>query len=108
MDGYNLTMKDIKKFEVLMRLVRKEIKGYQAASLLGYSKVHISRLKKRVLEYGLDGLLHTRKGCPRKISEEQREKIRELYVKPYYESIDSSETSMDSFYSSKMVACSCC
>ena len=31
--GYIVTMKDIKKYEVLQQLVNKHIKGYQAASL---------------------------------------------------------------------------
>ncbi|MEW6481725.1 MAG: hypothetical protein AB1397_01785 [bacterium] len=43
--GNNVTMEDFKKYEVLEKLIRKEIKGYQAGSSLGYSGVHISRLK---------------------------------------------------------------
>ena len=38
--GYVVSMKDIKKYEVLKQLVDKQIKGYEAASLLGYSQVH--------------------------------------------------------------------
>jgi len=37
---YIVKMKDIKKYEVLQQLIKKEIKGYEAASLLGYSQVH--------------------------------------------------------------------
>ena len=37
---YVVSMKDIKKYEVLKQLVDKQIKGYEAASLLGYSQVH--------------------------------------------------------------------
>lgn len=52
-----VTMHDIKKFNVLKDVIDKKITGVQAALLLGFSTVHISRLKKRLLNNGFTGLL---------------------------------------------------
>jgi hypothetical protein len=50
-------MADIKKYNVLKDLIDKKLTGVQAAQLLGLSVVHISRLKKRLMNTGFDGLL---------------------------------------------------
>jgi hypothetical protein len=50
-------MRDLKKFNVLKDVLAKKITGLQAAALLGFSAVHISRLKKRLLQAGFEGLL---------------------------------------------------
>jgi hypothetical protein len=47
MKRYIISMKDIKKYEILQQLINKQIKGYQATSILGYSYVHISRLNQK-------------------------------------------------------------
>lgn len=80
-----VTMKELKKIEVIKRLVRKEIKGVEAALLLGYHVVHISRLKKRYLENGELGLI--RKNCtsPKKTKEGMKKKICRLKKKKYYD-----------------------
>jgi hypothetical protein len=52
-----VTMRDLKKFSVLKDVLAKKITGLQAAVLLGLSAVHISRLKKRLLQAGFEGLL---------------------------------------------------
>ena len=59
--SFEVTMKDIKKYEVLKDVLENRIKGYQAAQLLGYTKVHISRLKKRLQKNGFKGLLRPKK-----------------------------------------------
>jgi len=83
MDG--VTMKDIRKYEVLKEVLEKRIKGYQAAQLLGYSKVHISRLKKRLQKNGLEGLLRPKKPSSKKLPIFVREKIARLYKEVYYD-----------------------
>ena len=45
---YHLTMKDVKKYEILKQVLDKKIKGKEATVLWGYHPVHISRLKKKV------------------------------------------------------------
>lgn len=83
MDG--VTMKDIRKYEVLKEVLEKRIKGYQAAQLLGYTEVHISRLKKRVEKSGFEGLLRSRKPSPKKIGVFLTEKVVKLYKGTYYD-----------------------
>ena len=83
MDG--VTMKDIRKYEVLKEVLEKRIKGYQAAQLLGYSKVHISRLKKRLQENGFEGLLRPKKLSSHKTPFPVREEIVRLYKETYYD-----------------------
>lgn len=62
-----ITMKDIKKYEILHQLINKQIKGYETAQLLGYSYVHILILKQKVLKCGFEGLLRPKGESPRKI-----------------------------------------
>jgi len=82
---YIISMKDIKKYEVLKQLINKEIKGAEAAGLLGFTRVHISRLKQKVLTYGLKGLLRPRRSSPRKIPDSVKDHIAALYKKTYYD-----------------------
>ena len=82
---YIVSMKDIKKYEVLKQLVDKQIKGYEAASLLGCSQVHISRLKQRLLKCGFKGLLRPKIPSPRKIPDNFKEQIAKLYKSIYYD-----------------------
>ena len=82
---YIVKMKDIKKYEVLQQLINKQIKGYEAASLLGYSQVHISRLKQKLLKYGFEGILRRKKTSPRKLKDSFKEHIANLYKNVYYD-----------------------
>lgn len=52
-----VTMKDIQKYRVIKEIIEKKLKAYEAVDLLDLSYVHISRLKKRVLNEGFEGLL---------------------------------------------------
>jgi len=83
---YIVKMKDIKKYEVLQQLIKKEIKGYEAASLLGYTRVHISRLKQKLLKYGFEGILEHKRTSPHKLKDSFKEHIANfLYKKIYYD-----------------------
>lgn len=82
---YIVTMKDIKKYEVLQQLINNQIKGYQAASLLGYSQVHISRLKQKLLKHGFGGILRPKRESPRKLKDNFKEHIANLYKTIYYD-----------------------
>jgi len=55
--AYIITMQDIKKFEVLNQLINNQITGHEAADILGSTNVHISRLKQKVLTFGMHSLL---------------------------------------------------
>lgn len=84
-ERFEVTMKDLRKQEVLKEVLGKRIKGYQAAQLLGYSTVHISRLKKRLREKGFWGLLRPKKTSSRKIPAGIKEEIVRLYKDTYYD-----------------------
>lgn len=82
-----VTMKDIKRFKVLKDVIEKKLRGTEAAQLLGLSVVHVSRLKKRLLATGFEGLLRKPVLAPpsNKISERNLKTILRLRKKLYYD-----------------------
>ena len=82
---YHLTMKDVKKYEILKQVTAKQLKGTEAAVLLGYHPVHISRLKKKVLSSGIQGILRPKLPSNRKLPNSLKEQIKNLYRKIYYD-----------------------
>jgi len=82
-----VTMRDLKKFNVLKDVVDKKITGLQAAELLGLSLVHISRLKKRLVDHGFEGLLRKPRPKPpvNQISQETIVDIIRLRTTVYYD-----------------------
>ena len=80
-------MKDIQRYKVLKDVIDKKLKGSEAAHILGLSCVHLSRLKKRLLEEGFDGLLRKSPASAphRKISEKEVKQIITLRKKLYYD-----------------------
>ena len=82
---YHLTMKDVKKYEILKRAAAKQLKGIEAAILPGYHPVHISRLKKKVTESGIRGILRPKMPSNRKLPDSLKEQIKNFYRKIYYD-----------------------
>lgn len=82
---YHLTMKDIKKYDILKQVAANQIKGTQAAVLLGYHPVHISRMKKKIMVSGIQGILRPKQSSNRKIAEPLKEQIKNLYQQTYYD-----------------------
>jgi len=82
-----VTKKDIKRFRVLTDVIEKRLKGTEAAQLLGLSVVHVSRLKKRLLNGGFEGLLRRSPSLPpsNKIPAEIIKKIIRLRKTLYYD-----------------------
>lgn len=82
-----VTMKDIQRYHILEEVIKKELKGSQAAKILNLTPVHISRLKARVLKEGFQGIL--RKMPPfasnRKITDELTNEILRLHQTLYYD-----------------------
>ena len=83
--NYIITMKDIKKIEILQQVIDKKIKGYEAASLLGYTQVHISRLKQKVIKSGFESILRIRRPSSRKLKDSFKKRIANLYKETYYD-----------------------
>ena len=82
---YHLTMKDVKKHEILKQVTAKQLKGTEAAALLGYHPVHISRLKKKVIASGIQGILRPKLSSNRKLPDYLKERIKSLYRQTYYD-----------------------
>lgn len=80
-------MEDIKRQSVLKDLVEGKITGTEVHQVLGISYVHVSRLKKRFLEGGLEGILRKYPPHPpnQKIPATDIEKIIKLRKKLYYD-----------------------
>ena len=83
--AYIVTMKDLKKFDVFNQLINNQITGYQAADILGLTHVHISRLKHKVLKYGMHALLRIKKPSNRKIPATTLQQIAQLYKNRYFD-----------------------
>ena len=82
---YHFSMKDIRKYDILKQVIAKELKGIQAAVLLGYHPVHVSRLKCKVIAFGIQGILRPKQASNRKIADCLKERIKELYRKTYFD-----------------------
>lgn len=82
-----VTMKDIQRHKVLKDVIEKKLKGTEAAQLLNLSVVHVSRLKKRLLNGGFEGLLRRPLRSPpgNKIPEQDINEIIRLHRKLYYD-----------------------
>lgn len=80
-----VTMKELKKIEIIKKVINKEIKGVQASRVLGYHKVHISRLKKRYLEEGELGMVRKGIPSPRRIKDEIKEQVTRLKQHKYFD-----------------------
>lgn len=80
-----MSKKEIDRYEVISRVVRGEITGVKAASLLRLSKRQIKRLKKKVKKYGFIGLIHGNRGktSNNRIPDKETAKIKILLHKHF-------------------------
>lgn len=83
----NITMSlnEIKKYDIIKKAISKEINGSQAAELLNLTVRHIRRLKNKVGQDGIKGLIHGNRGKPsnRRIPDKERQKIIKLIKNKY-------------------------
>ena len=82
-----MSQKEGKKYDIIKKLINKELNGTEAAKLLNLTNRHIRRLKKRVKEKGLTGLMHGNRGKPgnRAIPDEEKQIIVALLRKHYHD-----------------------
>lgn len=57
-----MTQKDLSRYEVIKRLIRKEINGTEAAKQLDLSVRQVKRIKARVIKEGPKGVIHKNRG----------------------------------------------
>lgn len=84
--GITLTMKEKKRYEVIRDSLGGLIKVKEAAELLGLSERQIYRLRVKVREEGIQGVVHHLRGkeSSRKKGKEITEKIKKLYKEKYF------------------------
>lgn len=77
--------RELSRYEIIKRLLRKEINGTEAAKQLILSKRQTRRLKTAVREYGPQGIVHGNRGRPsnKRLPEEKIEQM-ERIVKARY------------------------
>lgn len=78
-----VTMKDIQRYQIIKDVLDKKAKAVQAAQVLGLSYIHLLRIKKKVKEHGLKGILRAGREAPNKISDKKAKIIASLYKEHY-------------------------
>src|SRR3989344_7369470 len=82
-----MSKKELSRYEVIKRLVRKEINGTKAAGLLHLSIRQVRRLKGRVKKNGARGLVHESRGKSghNRLNGDERKKIVKLLHRRYHD-----------------------
>lgn len=80
-----MSLGEIKKYDIIKKVINKGLNGSQAAELLGLTVRHIRRLKSRLANDGIKGLVHGNRGKSgnRRLPEKERQKIAELIKRKY-------------------------
>ena len=84
-ERFIVTMRDIQRYRILKDCLEKRIKATQASDILGLSYIHTLRLKKRVIQGGLKGLLRISRPSARKVPKKIVRKICYLYREHYWD-----------------------
>lgn len=80
-----MTVKESKRYEIIKELIDEIIDGTEASKQLGLSARQTKRLKAKVKEKGMKGIIHKNRGreSNRKIKEETRKKAKKLLKEKY-------------------------
>ncbi len=80
-----MSVKELRYYEIVTRLIRREINGSKAAELLKLSTRHVRRLKKKVKRFGPKALIHGNRGkeSNHKLPEAEKSQIKQLLHKHY-------------------------
>ncbi|MBU2214198.1 ISNCY family transposase [Patescibacteria group bacterium] len=83
----NITMSlpEIKKYDIIKKVINNELNGSEAAGLLNLTIRHIRRLKGKVNKDGIKGLIHGNRGKlgNRRVPDKKRERIAGLIKQKY-------------------------
>jgi len=86
MDKYmTMSIKEVKRYDIIKKLISKNLNGTEAAKLLNLTTRHIRRLKNKVDTKGIKGLIHGNRDriSNRKIPDKERKKIAGLLHQHY-------------------------
>lgn len=83
----SLTVRELKRLDIVNRLIRKQINGTQAAELTGLSVRQVKRLKAKILKSGANAVAHGGRGKASnfRLSDDERELIVSLIKEHYYD-----------------------
>jgi hypothetical protein len=83
----SMSKKEIKKYDIIKKVINQELNGTQASELLGVTTRQIRRIKRKAEEFGIEGLTHAGRGQPgnRRIPEEEKKKIKRLLHERYFD-----------------------
>jgi hypothetical protein len=87
-----LTMKDGKRLDVIQRVLRRELTVVQAALVMGVSERQCYRIKARVKDQGVKGVIHGNRGRPCKY------KLKDQMGLDYFASLSQGEPVPMHFY----------
>lgn len=83
----NITMsqKEVKKYDIIKKVLNQELNGSEAAELLNLTTRHIRRLKTKVDQNGIKSLIHGSRGKPgnRRLKDKERKRIAGLIKQKY-------------------------
>jgi len=82
-----MSSKEAKKYDIVRKTISQELNGTQAAQLLNLSTRQVRRLKARVRNQGIKGLVHGSRGKPgnRRLPVKERQKIVALLHQHYHD-----------------------
>ena len=80
-----MTVKESKRYEIIKSLINKVIDGTEASKQISLSVRQTKRLKVRVKEKGMEGIIHKNRGreSNRKMSEKTKEEVKKLLKEKY-------------------------
>ena len=81
----SMSQKELRKYDIIKKVINKELKGIEPALLLKITDRHIRRLKSQVIKHGAKGLVHGSRGkaSNRQMPEKERNKIIKLINQHY-------------------------
>lgn len=82
-----MSQKGANRYDIIQKTIKKEIKNSQASEILNLTPRHIRRLKQKVKNKGLEGLIHANRGKPskKKLPDDEKEKLIKLLHKHYHD-----------------------
>src|ERR1051325_9630182 len=100
-----LTMQDEKRIEIIQRVFRGELTVLRAAVILGISERQCYRIKRRVHQEGLKGVIHGNRGrpCKRKIKEKMIRRVMQL-ARGKYQGFNDHHLTESSKSTSKLIS----
>ena len=86
-DVFMMSRKEIKRYQVIRKVIEKQIKQQEAAEYFGISPRQVRRIVKRVKEQGEGGVIHRLRGKEgnRRYRAGFKDKVLELYNKNYWD-----------------------